>query len=118
MGWSGGGSLSLFYQAQAERPSITHTPAGDPYDLTDARLQKVDGFGFALHPLGWWQQFDPLCRIRMLPWDVMSSDQERELLWWDPLASGIYRLSGWFEQQFPTRAARLTQYPLIVLDKR
>ena len=46
VGWSGGGSLSLFYQAQAERPSITHTPAGDPYDLTRARLQKADGVVF------------------------------------------------------------------------
>src|SRR3954468_2946830 len=26
-GWSGGGSLSLFYQSQAEKPTITHTPA-------------------------------------------------------------------------------------------
>ena len=26
-GWSGGGSLALLYQSQAERPSITHTPA-------------------------------------------------------------------------------------------
>lgn len=39
VGWSGGGSLSLFYQAQAEAPTITHTPAGDPYDLTTANLQ-------------------------------------------------------------------------------
>jgi pimeloyl-ACP methyl ester carboxylesterase len=46
VGWSGGGSLSLFYQAQAERPSITHTPAGDPYDLTRAGLQKADGVVF------------------------------------------------------------------------
>ena len=37
VGWSGGGSLSLFYQAQAERRRITHTPAGDPYDLTAAQ---------------------------------------------------------------------------------
>jgi pimeloyl-ACP methyl ester carboxylesterase len=29
-GWSGGGSLSLFYQAEAEHPSIEATPAGDP----------------------------------------------------------------------------------------
>ena len=36
VGWSGGGSLSLFYQGQAEQPTITHTPAGDPYDLTAA----------------------------------------------------------------------------------
>jgi pimeloyl-ACP methyl ester carboxylesterase len=33
-GWSGGGSMSLFYQDQAENPTITHTPAGDAYDLT------------------------------------------------------------------------------------
>ena len=32
-GWSGGGSLALFYQAQAEKPTVTRTPAGDPVDL-------------------------------------------------------------------------------------
>ncbi|MGE4430329.1 MAG: alpha/beta hydrolase family protein [Sphingobium sp.] len=33
-GWSGGGSLSAFYQAQAERPTVTQTAAGDPIALT------------------------------------------------------------------------------------
>lgn len=42
-GWSGGGSLSLFYQDQAEHPTITHTPAGDPVDLVGAALQPADG---------------------------------------------------------------------------
>jgi pimeloyl-ACP methyl ester carboxylesterase len=46
VGWSGGGSLSLFYQAQAEKPTITHTPAGDAYDLTQAGLQPADGIVF------------------------------------------------------------------------
>ncbi len=32
-GWSGGGSLSLYYQSQAVRPRVTHTPAGDPVAL-------------------------------------------------------------------------------------
>ena len=41
-GWSGGGSLSLFYQDQAEHPTITHTPAGDPVDLVAANLQPAD----------------------------------------------------------------------------
>lgn len=41
-GWSGGGSLALFYQAQAERPTITETPAGDPCDLTAAKLIPAD----------------------------------------------------------------------------
>ncbi len=42
-GWSGGGSLSLFYQDQAEHPTITHTPAGDPLNLLEAGLQPADG---------------------------------------------------------------------------
>lgn len=42
-GWSGGGALSLFYQAQAENPTVTHTPAGDPIDLTAADLIPADG---------------------------------------------------------------------------
>ncbi|MEO0500500.1 MAG: alpha/beta hydrolase [Pseudomonadota bacterium] len=42
-GWSGGGSLSLFYQDQAKTPTITRTPAGDPYDLTAKGLIPADG---------------------------------------------------------------------------
>lgn len=42
-GWSGGGSLSMFYQAEAEQPTVTHTPAGDPYDLAARRLIPADG---------------------------------------------------------------------------
>ena len=43
-GWSGGGSLSLFYQSQAEKPSVTQTPAGDPIDLSG--LIPADAFIF------------------------------------------------------------------------
>jgi pimeloyl-ACP methyl ester carboxylesterase len=42
-GWSGGGSLSCFYQAEAEGPTVTQTPAGDPPDLTQAKLIPADG---------------------------------------------------------------------------
>ena len=42
-GWSGGGSLSLFYQDQAEHPTIRETPAGDPADLVSAELPRADG---------------------------------------------------------------------------
>jgi pimeloyl-ACP methyl ester carboxylesterase len=42
VGWSGGGSLALFYQSQAEQPTISETPAGDPVDIVGARLPPVD----------------------------------------------------------------------------
>lgn len=43
LGWSGGGALSLFYQSQAEAPSIRATPAGDEVDLVAAGLVPADG---------------------------------------------------------------------------
>jgi pimeloyl-ACP methyl ester carboxylesterase len=42
-GWSGGGSLSLLYQSQAESPWIEATPAGDPVDVIGAKLIPADG---------------------------------------------------------------------------
>jgi pimeloyl-ACP methyl ester carboxylesterase len=42
-GWSGGGSLSLFYQDQAEHPTITETPAGDAVNLKEFGLVPADG---------------------------------------------------------------------------
>lgn len=42
-GWSGGGSLTMLYQSQAERPTITETPAGDPVDVKGAGLIAADG---------------------------------------------------------------------------
>lgn len=45
-GWSGGGSLITFYQSQAEQPTITHTPAGDPIDVAGFGLIPADGVIF------------------------------------------------------------------------
>lgn len=50
-GWSGGGSLSLFYQEQARTPVYDATPAGDPPDLTTAGLIPADALMLlAAHP--------------------------------------------------------------------
>lgn len=46
VGWSGGGSLALFYQAEAENPTITHTPAGDAVDIKHAGLIPADAVIF------------------------------------------------------------------------
>ncbi len=47
IGNSGGAALASFYQAQAERLTATHTPAGDPIDLTPDDLPPVDGIALA-----------------------------------------------------------------------
>ncbi len=46
LGWSGGGSLSAFYQAQAEAPTVTSSPCGTGPDLTKADLIPADAVVF------------------------------------------------------------------------
>ena len=43
LGWSGGGSLSAFYQSQAENPTVTSSPCGGGPDLTKADFIPADG---------------------------------------------------------------------------
>ncbi|WP_083949986.1 alpha/beta hydrolase [Herbidospora yilanensis] len=51
VGNSGGGGLAALYQSQAETPTITHTPAGDPADLAGAGLIPADRVVMAMaHP--------------------------------------------------------------------
>lgn len=42
LGWSGGGSLSAYYQSQAENPTVTCSPCGGGIDLTKADLVPAD----------------------------------------------------------------------------
>jgi dienelactone hydrolase len=82
-GWSGGGSLSMLYQAQAETPTITATPAGDPLDIAAARLPRADGVIFqAAHlsrALMLAETIDPSVRNEDDP-----SDRDVELDLYDP----------------------------------
>lgn len=43
LGWSGGGSLSAFYQAQAEQPTVDSSPCGGGPNLVEANLLPADG---------------------------------------------------------------------------
>lgn len=82
-GWSGGGSLSAFYQSQAEKPSITATPAGDPVDVAGANLIPADAVMFlAAHvsrALTLTEWLDPSIRNELDP-----DDRERDLDLYDP----------------------------------
>jgi len=46
IGWSGGGPLITYYQSQAEHPTVTQTPAGDPVDMAAAGLLPADAVIF------------------------------------------------------------------------
>jgi len=83
VGWSGGGSLAVSYQAEAEDPRITHTPAGDPVNVKGAGLIPADAVIYQAahlsraHLLA--EAIDPSVRNELDP-----DDREVELDIYDP----------------------------------
>lgn len=73
MGNSGGGGLISLYQSQAEHPTITATPAGDPPDLTKADLPPADGVICAMAHTGramvYTEWLDPAITDEQRPFD-------------------------------------------------
>lgn len=73
VGNSGGGGLVALYQSQAEQPTITATPAGDPPDLTAADLPPADALVMAMaHPgraVVYTESLDPAIVDESRPFD-------------------------------------------------
>lgn len=103
-GWSGGGSLALFYQSQAEKPTVRHTPSGEQINFE--KLVPADAMIF---------QAAHLSRARMLSeWiDPSVTDEadpdgrDPELDIYDPSCPNQPPYSKAFVQQF--RAAQLAR---------
>lgn len=69
------------------------------------------------YPLRWWQQFSDACRITLHPHEVIGSRPAKALLRGRRLPQAFFHLAGSIEAGAPGIAARLWQYPAVVLDK-
>jgi pimeloyl-ACP methyl ester carboxylesterase len=114
-GWSGGGSLSMFYQSQAEKPWIETTPAGDPVDVKGAGLLRADGImQLAAHvsraiTLSEW--IDPAITDELNPY---ARDAALDIYGEPPAAAPPYSVT--FQETY--RAAQQTRIRRISADVR
>ncbi len=73
---------------------------------------------FSAHPLEWWKQFEDECSLNLIPWDVMSNQQEELIFMNNWFATVGYRVCSWFENAFPAKAVQWWSYPVIELTKK
>ena len=120
VGWSGGGSLSLFYQAEAEQPSIIFTPSGDRVDLAGAALPLADGIVFVAAHLSRAETLTEWLDPSVLD-EVDPDRRDRELDIYDLACPNKPPFSATFIKQFRAaqvaRNARITAWCRETLDE-
>lgn len=119
-GWSGGGSLSMWYQALAEAgDGIVDTPAGDPYEVDPSRLPAADAVMMLAAHVSRHQIFtewlDPSIADERHPFDRVP-----ELNLYDPLNPNQPPYSAGFVEEFRAaqvaRNRRITDWVREALD--
>ena len=81
------------------------------------KMLKKDKLYVYSYPQSWWSQFEGLCRVQILPCDVMSPNQARMFLPSKALRERFFNWAAQFEDQHAYLATRLWSYSRIILDK-
>ncbi|MDY7015462.1 MAG: class I SAM-dependent methyltransferase [Cyanobacteriota bacterium] len=70
------------------------------------------------HPLEWWNRFNDLAEIEILPWRSLRSDMQKILIPNNKIGSQMFKILFNLEERFPNFFVKHFQYPTIVLTKR
>jgi hypothetical protein len=73
---------------------------------------------FYAHPIEWWNRFNDIACIKILPWRSFSSYAQKLLIPNNKVGSKIFGLLFNLEERFPVFFVKHFSYPMIILTKR
>ena len=125
-------------QEQAVRQMIRLTKPGgrivylyanprSPFTLPGELMRWLKGFAkraaapelyYHAHTLGWWRRFQDQCKVSYEPSEAIGSRPAMALLKSRAAANGFFKGARWLQDRAPGLAARLWQYPMLILDRK
>jgi ubiquinone/menaquinone biosynthesis C-methylase UbiE len=86
----------------------------------EKRTKKEEGVSlyFYAHPIEWWNRFNDVASIKILPWRSLNSDAQKRLIPNNKIGSKMFGLLFNLEERFPDFFVKHLMYPLIVLTNR
>ena len=86
----------------------------------EKKTKKEEGVNpyFYAHPIEWWNRFNDVASIKILPWRSFSSNTQKRLIPNNRIGSKIFGLLFNLEERFPDFFVQYFQYPMIILTKR
>ena len=83
------------------------------------RKQEEDvNLYFYLHPIEWWNRFNDIASVKILPFRSFSSDIQKIIIPNNKIGKIIFDTLFNLEEQFPDFFVKHFQYPMIILTKK
>lgn len=79
--------------------------------------KDIDLYFFA-HPISWWNRFNDIATIQIMPWRSFSSPHQKALIPDNPWGKKMLDILFEMEERFPSFFVKHFQYPLVVLKKK
>ncbi len=73
---------------------------------------------FYSHPVEWWDRFNDIACVKMLPWRSLDSGTQKRLIPDNKMGMKMFELLFALEERFPDFFVKHFQYPMIILTKR
>lgn len=86
--------------------------------LSKKAEKKEEGFYSYLHPNKWWNRFEDIAYVKILPYQSFSSNIQKMIIPNNKIGSKMFRLLFNLEERFPNFFASHFQYPMIILTKK
>ena len=80
--------------------------------------EETSGLYFYAHPINWWDRFDDVAEVKILPWRSFLSDDQKRLIPNNIIGRKMFALLFALEDKFPDFFAKNFTFPMIVLTKR
>lgn len=81
------------------------------------RPQDLSKLYFHPHPLKWWERFQDISDIEILPWRSFGANSQKRIFPNNKFGSRMFKILYKLEEMFPNFFVRNFQYPMIILKK-
>jgi hypothetical protein len=83
------------------------------------KMNQEDDLSLYFHPhhIGWWNRFNDIASVKILPWRSFGSDTQKRLIPNNKLGKKMFNMLFNLEERFPDFFVKHFQYPMIILTK-
>jgi hypothetical protein len=81
-------------------------------------IQVEPDLYFYRHELYWWQLFEDVANVKILPWRTFGTEMQKQIFPNNFIGKLMFKILFYIEDLFPKYFAKFGMYPMIVMIKK